>query len=71
VLAGHLLASGALAAHRLRQRTDQVGYSTDFLEAKVASARFYCTHLLALACALEHSATAGAEAIFGIAPEAL
>jgi hypothetical protein len=71
VLAGHLLASGALTAHRLRQRADQRGYSTDFLEAKIASARFYCTHLLALACALEQSATAGAELIFGIAPEAL
>jgi hypothetical protein len=71
VLAGHLLARGALAAHRLRQRIDQGGYSADFLEAKIASARFYCTHLLGSACALEQSATAGAEAIFGIAPEAL
>jgi alkylation response protein AidB-like acyl-CoA dehydrogenase len=71
VLAGHLLARGVLAAHRLRQRTDQGGYSTDYLEAKIASARFFSKHLLASACALEQSATAGADEIFGIVPEAL
>lgn len=71
VLAAHLLGRSALAAHRLRGEHSQGGYTSAFLDAKIASAVFFCAHLLPVGIAREQSATAGEAAIFGIAADNL
>jgi alkylation response protein AidB-like acyl-CoA dehydrogenase len=66
VAGGWLLAKGALAAHR------QLGGAQDrFLQAKIATAHFYCTQLLPKAVGLVPAVTAGAGDLFEIAPELL
>ncbi len=67
VAGGWLMASAALfAAHRL----DQPGADRAFLEAKLATARFYLEHLLPQAIALADTVTGGADAVLAFDPEA-
>jgi len=71
VLAGYLLALGANAARRLRASGTLFGYSPAFLDAKLATAAFYCEQILPYALASLGPATAGAERIFGIGSDDL
>jgi alkylation response protein AidB-like acyl-CoA dehydrogenase len=58
VTGGWLLARSALAARRLLDEGGS-GVSTDFLEQKIVTARFYCDQLLPQAAGLLASVTAG------------
>ena len=71
VLGAYLLGTGALAAHRARAAGDTRAFTPAFLDAKIATARFYVEHVLPLAVAALAPATAGADAIYGIAAEEL
>lgn len=71
VLAAYLLARSASAAQRLRSVAGCGAYSPAFLDAKVATARFYFEQLLPSCLAQLAPATAGAGTIFGIAPDDL
>jgi alkylation response protein AidB-like acyl-CoA dehydrogenase len=66
VTGGWLLAKGALAARR-----ELGGAGDPFLQAKIATAHFYCTQLLPRALGLVPAVTAGAGDLFEIAPELL
>ena len=68
VTGGWLLARSALAAHRLL--ADGSG-DRAFLEAKVATARFYAEHLLPLAKGFVASVEAGPAELFAIPTDAL
>ncbi len=63
VTGGWLLAKGALAARRLAEGKDD-----PFLQAKIATAHFYCTQLLPRATGLFPAITAGAGDLFEITP---
>jgi hypothetical protein len=65
-LGGWLMCRSALAA-----RTSQAGEPAAFLEAKIATARFYAEHLLPTVRGLLSSATAGAEGVFAVPAESL
>jgi len=71
VLAGYLLAQAAHAAARLRREAPAGRYPASFLDAKVATARFYCDQLLPYALAALGPATAGAGAHFAIPADQL
>ena len=66
VLGAYLLGTGALAAHRMRVTGGTQAYAPAFLDAKIATARFYVEHVLPIALAALEPATAGADAIYGI-----
>ena len=68
VAGGAHLARGALAAaERLAAGSGDAG----FLEAKLATARFYCEQILPTAAGLAPSVTAPADALFELTPERL
>lgn len=71
VLAAYLLAKGASAARRLRSESNASVYTPGFLDAKAATARFYCEQLLPSFLAQLGPATAGAETIFGVGADVL
>ncbi len=66
VAGGYFLAKSALAASRLLEKGDA---DKEFLEAKIATARFYAEQLLPLGTALLGPITAGKENLFGIDPD--
>jgi hypothetical protein len=70
VLGGYYLGRGALAAGALLEG-DGDGFDRAFLEAKVASARFYAGNILPQASGLAAAATAGAADLFAIDPATL
>lgn len=63
---GYLMARGALAAKQRLARNDE---DQEFLNAKIATARFYGDYVLPRAGALLGPATRGAELLFAIEPE--
>ncbi len=66
VAGGYFLAKSALTASRLLAKGDS---DKEFLEAKIATARFYAEQLLPLGTALLGPITAGKENLFAIDPE--
>lgn len=70
VMGGWLHARSALASQRLLA-SGGGGFDTTFLEAKVATARFYADNLLPLVHGLVAAATAGAADLFAIDPQNL
>jgi alkylation response protein AidB-like acyl-CoA dehydrogenase len=66
VAGGYFLAKSALAASKLLEQGDN---DKEFLEAKIATARFYAEQLLPLGTALLGPITAGKESLFAIDPE--
>ena len=66
VAGGFFLAKSALAASRL---LEEGASDKEFLEAKIATARFYAEQLLPLGTALLGPITAGKETLFSIAPD--
>jgi len=68
VTGGWLMARSALAAARLLASGDA---NKPFLQAKIATARFYTTQILPQAAGLLGPITAGAETLFAIEPELL
>ena len=67
VLGGWLLCRGGLAAANLLKAGGTAGtFSTEFLEAKIVTARFYATQLLPQASGLASAATAGCADLFAI-----
>ena len=66
VAGGYFLAKSALAASKL---LEQGNNDKEFLEAKIATARFYAEQLLPLGTALLGPVTAGKESLFAIDPE--
>jgi alkylation response protein AidB-like acyl-CoA dehydrogenase len=67
VLGGWLMARQALAARALL--ASAVGERQAFLEAKVVTARFYCTQLLPQASALLRAVVAGSVDLMGLSPD--
>ncbi len=67
VAGGWLMARAALAA---AARRDAPGADRAFLDAKLATARFYLEHLLPEAAALSHTVTRGATSTLALEPEA-
>ncbi|MCC7098776.1 MAG: acyl-CoA dehydrogenase, partial [Rubrivivax sp.] len=66
VVAGWLMARALMAAEdRLAEGTD-----ADFMQAKIATCRFYAEHLLTRAPALRDSVVEGAASVTALAPEA-
>ncbi len=63
VTGGWLLTKSALAAEVVRS-TGGGGFSTEFLEQKVVTARFYATQLLPQAAGLLPAVTAGSSDLF-------
>jgi hypothetical protein len=57
-----MMARAALAAARLLASDSP---DADFLEAKIATARFYCEHVLPQAAALSLTVTQGSSAVLG------
>jgi alkylation response protein AidB-like acyl-CoA dehydrogenase len=70
VAGGWLLARQALAARSLLDGHGD-GYDPDFLEAKIATARFYAEHHLPEARGLLGAVTAGNEILFAVEPKHL
>ena len=70
VVGGYLLARQAAAATRLLD-TGGDGYDTDFLRAKVATAKFYAEQLLPQARGLLGAVVAGHDDLFAIEPKYL
>jgi hypothetical protein len=70
VMGGWLQARSALAAQRLLA-SGGGGFDRTFLDAKVATARFYADNLLPLVHGLVAPATAGAADLFAIDPQDL
>ena len=68
VMGGHLLARSAIAA---RRRLENGGEDKAFLEAKVATARFYAEQVLPAAPALLGPVTRGADLLFAIDAESM
>jgi hypothetical protein len=68
VMGGHLLARSAIAA---RQHLENGGEDKAFLEAKIATARFYAEQVLPAAPALLGPVTRGADLLFAIDTERL
>ena len=68
VVGGAHLAEGALAAARMLNGD---GSDDRFLEAKLATARFYCEQILPTAAGLGPSVTAGSDILFELDPEQL
>ena len=66
VAGGYFLAKSALTASRLLEEGDA---DKEFLEAKIATARFYAEQLLPLGTALLGPITAGKENLFAIDPD--
>jgi hypothetical protein len=66
VAGGWLLAKGAVAASKALEENDD-----PFLQAKLTTARFYCTQLLPRAVGLVPSVMAGAADLFEIGLESL
>ena len=66
VAGGYFLAKSALAASRLLEEGSE---DKEFLEAKIATARFYAEQLLPLGTALLGPITAGKELLFAIDPD--
>jgi alkylation response protein AidB-like acyl-CoA dehydrogenase len=66
VTGGWLLTVSALAARRLLDG-DRAGFSTEFLEQKIVTARFYDTQLLPRAAGLLSAVTAGPADLFAAA----
>jgi acyl-CoA dehydrogenase len=62
VCGGWMMARAALAAARLLASDSP---DADFLEAKIATARFYCEHVLPQAAALSLTVTQGSSAVLG------
>ena len=71
VLGAYLLVRAALAARRLRETGSTGIWDEQFLDAKLATAGFFCEQLLPLAIANLGPATSGAQTLFAIAREAL
>jgi hypothetical protein len=67
VAGGWLMARAALIA---RERLAVPGADREFLEAKLATARFYLEHLLPQAAALSQTVTAGAASTLALDPAA-
>lgn len=67
VAGGWLMARAALIA---RERLSASGADREFLEAKLATARFYLEHLLPQAIALSQTVTAGAASTLALDPAA-
>jgi acyl-CoA dehydrogenase len=67
VAGGWLMARAALAA---RERREAPGADRAFLDAKLATARFYLEHLLPQAGALSRTVTAGAASTLALDPAA-
>lgn len=70
-LAAHLLLLGAAAARRLQAGDPALPYPPAFLEAKVATAGFYCEQLLPFTIAAAAPAMAGAASTFRITADEL
>ncbi len=68
---GWLLAKSAVAANELLSADGDNDYGTEFLEAKIATARFYANQLLPEVHGLLPSVTAGAAGLYAIAPSDL
>ena len=64
VTGGWLLTRSALAAAELLRAGDLGGFTTEFLEQKLVTARFYATQLLPQAAGLLPAITAGADDLF-------
>ena len=67
VAGGWLMARAALIA---RERLAASGADREFLEAKLATARFYLEHLLPQAAALAQTVTGGAASTLALEPAA-
>jgi alkylation response protein AidB-like acyl-CoA dehydrogenase len=65
-LGGWMMARAALAA---REKLGRPGADRDFLEAKLATARFYAEHELPQSAALAREVTLGADSVLALAPE--
>jgi hypothetical protein len=59
----------AQAAMVALARRKEVGADTVFYDAKLATARFYCEHILPQAVALAHSVREGAESVLALSPD--
>ncbi len=68
ILSGWQLARSALIAQRL---SGEAGADSEFLSAKISTARFFADHLLPLGVAMENSIVAGAAATLAIEPAQL
>jgi alkylation response protein AidB-like acyl-CoA dehydrogenase len=68
VAGGWMMARAALAA---RNRLGQPGTDRDFLETKIATARFYAEHELPRALALAREVTGGADSVLALGPDRL
>ncbi len=71
VVGGWLLGRSALAATRLLADGAPNGHDREFLEAKIATARFYASQLLPQVHGLLPAVTAGADELYEIAPDQL
>ncbi len=67
VAGGWMMARAAMIAH---ERVSEAGADREFLEAKLATARFYVEHLLPQAGALAQTVTQGAASTLALDPAA-
>ncbi len=66
LVAGWQLARSLIIAHELASRSVEI----DFMQAKIATARFYAEHILNKAPGLRDSIVEGGESVMALAPEA-